>query len=259
MNIRITHLGTATVILEIGSLRILTDPAFDPAGSKYSWAPFGASSTKLEEPVHPAAGPFDAVLVTHAQHDDNLDPAGRAMLPSVKTVLTTIPSAKRLGGNARGLAEWETVELVGKDGFRIRVTATPARHGPPLSLPFVGKVIGFVLEWEGQVRGSLYISGDTVYFGGIEEVAKRFKVGVALLHMGQAKLPIMGPFRLTMNGAQGARAAQVLGAHTVVPIHYDGWTHFSEPRSDAERAFANAGLTDRVHWLKKGEPTKFEM
>jgi len=259
MHIRITHLGTATVILEIGSLRILTDPAFDHAGTKYSWAPIGGSSTKLEEPVSPPPGSFDAVLITHAQHDDNLDAEGRALLPSVATVLTTVPSAKRLGGHARGLREWESVELRGKDGLCVKITATPARHGPPGSLPFVGKVIGFVLEWAGQTRGSLYISGDTVFFSGIEQVAKRFQVGVALLHMGQAKLPIMGPFRLTMNGAQAAHAAQVLGAHTVVPIHYDGWTHFSEPRADAERAFAHAALTSRVRWLVKGTPTKFEM
>lgn len=261
MDVRITHVGTATVILEIGSVRLLTDPAFDPAGTRYSWAPVGASSTKLEGPALAVddVGAFDAVLVTHAQHDDNLDASGRALLPRAGRVITTRPSARRLGGNAEGLREWETVELVGAGGERVRITATPARHGPPFSLPLVGKVIGFVLEWNGQQHGALYISGDTVWFRGIAEVARRFRVGTALLHMGQAKLAITGPFRLTMDGRGATEAARVLGARTIVPLHYDGWTHFSEPRADAERAFAEAGIEPRVRWLPKGARVTLEV
>lgn len=254
MDVRVTHVGTATVILELAGLRILTDPAFDAAGTAYRWAPIGGRSTKTETPAIAAAqvGAIDAVLVTHAQHDDNLDPSGRALLGGTARVLTTRPSARRLGGHAEGLDDWQTTELVSPTGARVRVTATPARHGPPGSLPFVGKVIGFVLEHEGA---ALYISGDTVLFRGVREVARRFRIGVALLHCGEARLPIMGPFRLTMNGAQAARAAKLLDAPTIVPIHYDGWTHFREPRAAAEAAFAAAGVADRVRWLVKGEPT----
>jgi L-ascorbate metabolism protein UlaG (beta-lactamase superfamily) len=255
MKIRITHLGTASVLLEIGELRLLTDPVFDPAGTRYKWAPVGASSTKLEGPPLAAAdlGTFDAALISHAQHDDNLDRAGRAALASAKRVLTTRPSARRLGAPAEGLAEWESVTA-----GDLRITATPARHGPPLSLPFVGKVIGFVLEHPGFSRGPLYISGDTVEFGGLAKVAARFRVGLALLHMGQAKLPITGPFRLTMDAAGAARTTQLLGAHTLVPLHYDGWSHFSESRDAAVAAFARAGIADRVRWLPKGTAVEIE-
>jgi L-ascorbate metabolism protein UlaG (beta-lactamase superfamily) len=261
VKIRITHLGTASVILEIGAIRVITDPVFDPAGTRYSWAPFGANSTKLEGPIMPveAIGAFDVALVSHAQHDDNLDRAGRLALAAAKRVLTTRPSAKRLGGTAEGLAEWETTEVTGADGGRLRITATPARHGPPLSLPFVGKVIGFVLEWDGQARGPLYISGDTVEFGGIAKVAARFRVGVALLHMGQAKLPVTGPFRLTMDAAGAARTTKLLGAHTLVPLHYDGWTHFSEPQATAAAAFEAAGIAESVRWLPKGTPVELDV
>jgi hypothetical protein len=47
------------------------------------------------------------------------------------------------------------------------VTATPARHGPPLSRPITGDVIGFALGWGGQEHGVLWISGDTVLYDGV--------------------------------------------------------------------------------------------
>ena len=66
----------------------------------------------------------------------------------------------------------------------IEVTATPCRHGPPLSHPIVGDVVGFALSWEGQGEGVLWISGDTVLYDGVFEVADRLQVDTALLHLG---------------------------------------------------------------------------
>jgi hypothetical protein len=50
----------------------------------------------------------DAVLLSHDQHDDNLDAVGRALLPVAGAVVTTTAGAKRLGREARGLAPWAT-------------------------------------------------------------------------------------------------------------------------------------------------------
>jgi L-ascorbate metabolism protein UlaG (beta-lactamase superfamily) len=37
--IRITHIGGPTVLIEIGQLRLLTDPTFEPAGYQYVAGP----------------------------------------------------------------------------------------------------------------------------------------------------------------------------------------------------------------------------
>jgi L-ascorbate metabolism protein UlaG (beta-lactamase superfamily) len=255
-----THIGGPIVLIEVGGWRLLTDPTFDPAGGRYSFG-WGTGSEKLSAPALTAdeVGPVDAVLLSHDQHEDNLDRTGRAFLPLADRVITTEPGARRLGGAATGLAPWAHTGLEGEGRPTLRVTATPCRHGPPLSRPIVGHVVGFVLEWEGQRDGALWVSGDTVWFPGVAEVGRRFDVGTALLHLGGVRFPISGPARYTMNAAGGVRATRELGIDRVLPIHYDGWRHFREGRDAAERAFSEAGLADRVRWLEPGAATPVDV
>ena len=46
---------------------------------------------------------------------------------------------------------------------------------------------------------------------------------------------------------------------TVIPIHYEGWKHFREPRAQAERVFLTAGIQDKVQWLPLGKPLDMEI
>jgi L-ascorbate metabolism protein UlaG (beta-lactamase superfamily) len=250
---RVTHVGTATAILEIDSLRLVTDPALDPPGGHYTFK-LGLGSTKQAAPVVPEGklDAIDAVLLSHDHHADNLDTAGRALLPRAGLVLTTRSGAGRLGGHARGLSVWETHELQGKQGERVRVTALPARHGPPGVGLVDWETIGFLLEWEGQEQGALYISGDTVWFSGIAEIAERFRIGTGILHLGGVRFALTGPIRYTFSGEEAARAAIAMKLATIIPVHYEGWTHFRESRAASEAAFARAGIGDKVRWLVPG-------
>jgi len=38
----------------------------------------------------------------------------------------------------------------------------------------------------------------------------------------------------------------VLGARAIVPVHYEGWAHFTKGADDLRVAFAEAGLDDRL-------------
>lgn len=258
MNITVTHIGTATVLLEIDSLRLLTDPVFDPAGGRYFFG-YGTGARKLTAPsISPEAiGRIDAILLSHDHHEDNLDRAGRQLLPKAKQVITTQAGARRLGGNAHGLKTWQstTLEL---NGFQIKVTAMPAHHGSLGSHLIVGETTGFLLEWDGQAHGALYISGDTVWFNGMHEIARRFKVGTAILHIGRASFPITGPIRFTLNAKDAIRVVSALNPRQVIPIHYEGWGHFREPKAEAEAQFARAGIGDRLQWLPLGKPVTIE-
>ncbi len=254
--VRLTHIGGPTVLIEAGGWRLLTDPTFDPAEGKYSFG-WGTGSRKLAGPAVGVAelGEIDAVLLSHDQHDDNLDKAGRALLPSAGTVVTTASGAKRLGGNARGLAAWETTRLEAPGTEAIEITATPCRHGPPLSRPIVGEVAGFALRWQGQQHGVLWISGDTVLYDGLREVADRLEVDAALIHLGGVRFPISGPLHYTMTAAQAIELCGLLGPRTVIPIHYEGWKHFRQGRDAIEAEFAAAPESFRrsVRWLPIGD------
>jgi L-ascorbate metabolism protein UlaG (beta-lactamase superfamily) len=252
-----THIGGPTTLLEVVGWRILTDPTFDAPGRTYKFG-WGTSSRKLTGPAIPAAeiGPIDAVLVTHEHHADNLDDAGRIILPAARTVLTTTSGARRLGPNSRGMRNWDTTRLDAPGKPTITVTATPCRHGPPGSRPIVGDVIGFSLSWNGQDHGSLWISGDTVLYGGTRRVADRVDVGTAIIHLGRVGFPITGPLKYTMSANDAVELCDLLRPHTTIPVHYEGWSHFRQGRQQIQRDLASApnDVVDRVRWAPIGSP-----
>jgi L-ascorbate metabolism protein UlaG (beta-lactamase superfamily) len=253
--VSITHIGGPTVLIEVGGWRLLTDPTFDPPGERYSFG-WGASSRKLAGPSIAASdlAPIDAVLLSHDQHGDNLDPAGRAVLPSAGVVVTTASGAKRLGGGARGLEPWATTRLEAPDRPTIEITATPCRHGPPLSHFIVGDVIGFALRWDPEQRGDLWISGDTVLYDGVRQVADRLEVEIALLHLGGVRFPVTGPARYTMTAQDAVELCRLIRPRIAIPIHYEGWKHFRQGQADIERVIADApeDVRERIRWLPIG-------
>jgi L-ascorbate metabolism protein UlaG (beta-lactamase superfamily) len=254
---RITHIGGPTTLIEVDGWRLLTDPTFDPPGRRYTFG-WGSASHKDAGPAVAVEDlpPIDAVLLSHDHHGDNLDDAGRALLPNAGVVVTTVAGARRLGGNAIGLAPW-TVHLLQTPGRpTLEITATPCRHGPPLSRAITGEVTGFALRWEGQEHGVLWISGDTVLYGGVREVGERFDVGTMLLHLGAVQFGITGPVRYTMSGPEGVRLCELTRARTVVPVHYEGWRHFTQGRDTIEHAFAAApaAIRESLTWLTLGQP-----
>ena len=99
-DVHITHIGGPTALIEVDGWRLLTDPTFDSPGRQVHLR-LGVGVPQAAGPAIPAAdiGPIDAVLLSHDHHADNLDDAGRALLPSAGAVLTTRPAR---GGSAAG-------------------------------------------------------------------------------------------------------------------------------------------------------------
>jgi hypothetical protein len=50
----------------------------------------------------------------------------------------------------------------------------------------------------------------------------------------------VGPAHLTFTAAEAVVAAQAFTQALIVPLHFEGWAHLSESRTDIESAFAAA-------------------
>ena len=233
-----------TTVIDLGGLRIVSDPTFDDAG------PSGYL-TKLSDARVTAAdlGPVDVVLVSHDQHPDNLDVRGREFALAAPLVLTTAASAPRLGSGAVALPAWSSHTVPRPDGRGVLlVQSVPAVHGPEDAERDADgnvncEVVGFVLSGEGLP--TVYVSGDNASIRAVTDISARIPgISAAILHAGAARVPTkFGGRPLSLDSRRAAAAAAVLDARVVIPAHYDGWAHFSEGRADIELAFEEAGLS----------------
>ncbi len=254
-SLKMTYIGGPTALIEMNGVRFLTDPTFDSAGSEYKTNLYTLRKTKSPAVGRDSIGRIDAVLLSHDHHFDNLDRSGREMLTLAEQVITTNAGAERLGGNARALLPWQQIELKSHDGNVLRVTGAPARHGPPNGDR--GPVLGFVLTTPDSTD-AVYVSGDTVYYEGVAEVARRFNIKLAILFMGAARVPEVGPDHLTFTADEGVDAASLFPNARIIPLHFEGWRHFSESREEIDKAFSAASIEKRLEWLMPGEPKQFE-
>jgi L-ascorbate metabolism protein UlaG (beta-lactamase superfamily) len=245
-------IGGPTAVLDLGGLRIVTDPTFDePRTYEAEGAP---ALRKRTGPAVPAGaiGPLGLALVSHDHHPDNLDIAGQELLRSIPLVLTTVAGAERLGGTARGLEPFEATEVELPRGGRLTVTALPAQHGPDGTDHLTGPVIGFHLAGDGLP--SVYVSGDNASLDVVRQIVDRLGTpDVALLFAGAVRLEgLFDGALLTLDNAGAAEAARILDARVVVPVHHDGWEHFTEGIDGMVDAFATAGLGDRLRVVEPG-------
>jgi L-ascorbate metabolism protein UlaG (beta-lactamase superfamily) len=247
MALAVQLVGGPTAVLEYGGLRWLTDPALSPPGEY-------AGLTKLTSPALDVSEqvPIDVVLLSHHHHSDNLDPGGRAFLPSAGRVLSTTKAAVELGGNVTGMEPWSEVEVQGGHGATVTVTAVHAQHGPDGSDEVQGPVLGFVLAAAGADR--IYVSGDNASRDVVRAIVdKTGELEIAILNAGAVQLSKFDGAYLTLSADHAADVARILGARVVIPLHFEGWAHFTQGADELEAAFSGNGLRDRLLMLERGQ------
>lgn len=246
----LTLVGGPTALLRYAGLRWLTDPALSPPGE------YAGGLVKTTGPAIAAAElePTDIVLLSHDQHSDNLDDAGRAFLPRAGRVLTTATAAQRLGvDGALGMEPWSQATVTRPDGGAVTVTAVPALHGPVGAEPISGPVTGFVLAGDGLE--TVYVSGDNASVDVVRTIAQRAgPIDVAVLFAGAVQLAhrFDGAY-LTLSSDRAAEATIALGARAALPVHYEGWTHFTQGADALRAAFAGNSVAHRLVLAAPGE------
>jgi L-ascorbate metabolism protein UlaG (beta-lactamase superfamily) len=203
---RLTYVGHATVLIEIGGLRIITDPLLrNRIGFSFLQRCAPEVNSKSYESI-------DAVLISH-MHPDHLD------IPSLRLVdnsaLLIAPKGVSRYLKDRGFDKVKEIrigECIQLDQVKIR--STPAKHSGSRH-PFgpSGECLGFVIEG----KHSIYFAGDTDLFLQMSSLGKMRRLDVALLPV-WGWGPTLGAGHL--DPLRAAQALKLLHPKISVPIHW---------------------------------------
>ncbi len=191
----VTWLGHSTVLLELDSTRIITDPILRDRVAHLQRV--GGPSPVVPERL-------DAILISH-KHLDHLDKPSLRLLPRDATVV--VPrgvgrTISRLGfGQVTEVVEGDVVELGG-----LRIRATHADHSGSRVRP-----LGYLIDGPPKT----YFAGDTDVFPAMAELAPRLEL---------AFLPVSGWGPRVPKGhldpERAAQALELLRPRVCVPIHW---------------------------------------
>jgi L-ascorbate metabolism protein UlaG (beta-lactamase superfamily) len=203
---QVNYIGHATVLIDIGTIRVLTDPVLRDRVFFLQRHGHNPAPELLEERQP------DVVLLSHLHYD-------HADLPSLRSLPpTTIVVAPR--GSGAYLSRWAGIQVHEmSEGDRLQVgdveiTALPANHGPNFSMP---RPAAECLSYTMRNRLSVYFAGDTDLFDAMHDVGREFDLDMALL-------PVWGySYRLGpghLNPLTAAQALNRLQPRIAVPIHW---------------------------------------
>ncbi|KAJ3546920.1 hypothetical protein NM208_g1773 [Fusarium decemcellulare] len=216
----ITHITTATVILEIGGVTFITDPVFSEAPAEYDDGPV----LKLHNlPI------FDAVLLSHETHIDNLNFQGRRLLDG-RRVITTLERAKNLAPSpgVASIKPWETLALP-FHGSNWDITEVLCTHLPGSEVTgFILRTQAFGMSPDGLSKRRLLYRR---YGANASACVDQPEIVVAIMKLGDARIPLPGwdgPLQITMGGKDA------LG-------------------TELRKFFEEEGISNKICWLEPGQ------
>ncbi len=240
--VQVTWVGHATIAIDVGDIRIVTDPALT-----------GRIAHLRRRVPEVDLGSVDAVLISHV-HMDHLH--GRSLRKVSSGARLIAPRGARPLLTGCGFASIDDVgrgDIIEHRGIRIEVVHAEHGHGRGPHSRVTATPVGYVIE-AGGVR--IYFPGDTDLHPQMHELG----------HIDLALLPIWGwgPTlgELHLDPTSAATAAEWLSPATVVPIHWGTYspvrvgrgspTWLDRPIHAFRERLDLVGLADRLVGLDPG-------
>ncbi len=221
MSIKLTWYGHATMLLEAGGAKLLVDPFF--TGNP-------AATLKAD------AAQADYILISHG-HGDHVGDAVAIAKRTGATVISNFEIASWFEGQG---VKAHAQHLGGGHQHPFGyLKLTLALHGSALpDGSYGGNPCGFLLTAEGK---KVYLACDTGLFGDMRLIGEE--------DLDLAVLPIGDNF--TMGPADALRAARMLQARHVIPVHYDTFDLIAQDAAQWARQ-VEADTQSKAHVLKPG-------
>ncbi len=262
--LRVTWVGHATFLVQIGGYNVLTDPHWSPRASPVQW--LGPRRFVPPGIAFDALPPIDAVVVSH-DHFDHLD---------VRTVRRLI---RRFGDHirwftplgyggwmrARGarrhveLDWWESAEL--GETSHLRITALPAQHWSSRSPWRRGERLWASWAMAASSGATAYFAGDSGYFPGFTAIGERLGPFEAVMLPIGAYEPRWFMRAVHLNPEEAVQAYRDLGASgTFCAMHWGTWRLTDEnplePPARVEAAWRDAALPSQNLWVPRHGETR---
>jgi L-ascorbate metabolism protein UlaG (beta-lactamase superfamily) len=241
-----TFIGHSTFLVQVGGVRILTDPIWSERCSPVSFA--GPRRARRPGQTLEALPDIDLLLVSH-NHYDHMD------LPTLRQVKARWSPRVVTGlGNARHLAKADIRKPVELDWWQstdcgpARVTYVPSQHFSSRGLHDRNRSLwgGFVIEARGL---TVYFAGDSGYSPDFAEIGRKFpNIDLALLPIG-AYEPRWFMRQQHVNPAEAVLAHLDLNPRRSLGMHF-GTFQLTDEAIDApvlalREARAQAGIAER--------------
>jgi L-ascorbate metabolism protein UlaG (beta-lactamase superfamily) len=228
--LRVTYIGHATLLIELGGKRLLTDPNFDPALGKFL-PRVSAPGIALD-----ALPELDAILLTHA-HADHLSFDSLDALPDDIPLFAPPPVAKWLTkqgyGHAIAIAPGEVTEL---DGVRIRAAAATHKGNRYGVDRWRSATNMYLLDTN---EASCFFAGDTALTADSTQLVENHlgvhgrNLDVALLPIGHAPWWKPGFRKGHLTSSDALALFERLKASYFIPYHWGTFNHVTSTAFDA--------------------------
>jgi L-ascorbate metabolism protein UlaG (beta-lactamase superfamily) len=243
----------ATLLVRYHGATLLVDPMLGDPGAI---PPVQNSPNPRPNPLVPLPRPattllegVDAVLVTHT-HRDHFDDAAAALVPKHLPLFGQPEDEAKFKGlgftgvrPVADVAQWAGIE----------VRRTSGRHGTGEVGRRMAPVSGFVLRAPGE--GTLYIAGDTIWCGDVEQALRTHAPAVSVVNAGAAQFLDGGP--ITMTAEDVAEVARCAPEAAVIAVHMEAINHCILTRAALAAAVAGTGLAARVWIPRDGETARY--